>query len=112
MQISSLTFIVAALLVNLSLGSPITPRVLEARQASPIAARRLEARDETAPPLESECTKYRFKPVGDKKEDKGIDALCSRLCENIKKNKESPSSKLFEVKLNKLCSVPAPLPPA
>ncbi|EGX49731.1 hypothetical protein AOL_s00078g220 [Orbilia oligospora ATCC 24927] len=112
MQISSLTFIVTALLVNLSLGSPIIPRILEAREASPITSRRLEARDETAPPLAENCNEYKFKPVGDKKEDKGAEALCARLCENIKKNKESPTSRLFEVKLNKLCAVPPPLPPA
>ncbi|KAK6505507.1 hypothetical protein TWF481_007404 [Arthrobotrys musiformis] len=44
MQIAGLTVLVAALLVNFSLASPITPRRLEARAPSPIAARRLEVR--------------------------------------------------------------------
>ncbi|RVD82755.1 uncharacterized protein DFL_007170 [Arthrobotrys flagrans] len=97
MQISSLTFLVAAFLVNLSLGSPIATRRLEARQD---------------PQLESDCSKYKFKPVGEIKEDKRLDRLCPIFCEAIKKNPNSPSSKQFEQKLRIQCAVPPPPPTA
>ncbi|KAK6504133.1 hypothetical protein TWF506_002343 [Arthrobotrys conoides] len=119
MQISSLTVIVAALLFNLSLGSPITPRILEAREASAIASRRLEARDETAPPIASDCSTYKIKAAHaankSELEIKKTESLCHRLCEVIKKNSKNsgnPSTKLFEVNLNKNCEVPKVALPA
>ncbi|KAK6338188.1 hypothetical protein TWF730_002263 [Orbilia blumenaviensis] len=110
MQISGLTFLVTALLVNLSLGSPIVARNLEARDDSLIAARRLEIRDDQAPPLDADCSKYRFKPVGEKKEDKKLDRMCPMFCAAIKKHPDSPTSKLFEQKLRSQCAVPPPTP--
>ncbi|KAK6533003.1 hypothetical protein TWF281_007169 [Arthrobotrys megalospora] len=145
MQLSGFTFIVAALLFNLSLGSPITPRRLEARaaspiaarrlevravspiaarrlevraaspiaarrlevrEASPIAARRLEVREEAAVPVEVDCSKYKFKPTAEVKENKRMDALCPKFCEEYKKNPESPASKLFEKKFTTECAIP------
>ncbi|KAK6342804.1 hypothetical protein TWF718_008191 [Orbilia javanica] len=107
MQLPSLTLLVTALLINLSLGSPIQGRVLEASKISGVTSRRLDTRDEN-PPLEKDCSKYKFKPEGDKKQSKHWDRMCPKFCEAVKKNPNSPASKRFEQAVRLNCAVPPP----